>query len=79
MIYLEMKEQTIKDIELITGETFNRKDKLVDIKELKNAIEELLVEYDKLQEKLEDEKEQRDNYYKPKSKYEIVGMNERDF
>lgn len=78
-MYIEMKEQTIKDIELITGETFNRKDKLVDIEELKGAIEDLLVEYDKLQEKLEDEKEQRDNYYKPISKYENIGMNERDF
>ena len=78
-MYIEMKEQTIKDIELITGETFNRKDKLVDIEELKNAIEDLLVEYGKLQEKLEDEKEQRDNYYKPISEYENIGMNERDF
>lgn len=78
-MYIEMKEQTIKDIELITGETFNRKDKLVDIKELKNAIEDLLVEYGKLQEQLEDEKEQRDNYYKPISEYENIGMNERDF
>ena len=78
-MYIEMKEQTIKDIELITGETVNRKDKLVDIEELKNAIEDLLVEYDKLQEQLEDEKEQRDNYYKPISEYENIGMNERDF
>lgn len=78
-MYIEMKEQTIKDIELITGETFNRKDKLVDIEELKGAIKDLLVEYDKLQEKLEDEKEQRDNYYKPISEYENIGMNERDF
>lgn len=78
-MYIEMKEQTIKDIELITGETFNRKDKLVDIEELKDAIEDLLVEYDKLQEQLEDEKEQRDNYYKPISEYENIGMNERDF
>lgn len=78
-MYIEMKEQTIKDIELITGETFNRKDKLVDIEELKDAIKDLLVEYDKLQEQLEDEKEQRDNYYKPISEYENIGMNERDF
>lgn len=78
-MYIEMKEQTIKDIELITGETFNRKDKLVDIEELKGAIKDLLVEYDKLQEQLEDEKEQRDNYYKPISEYENIGMNERDF
>ena len=78
-MYIEMKEQTIKDIEFITGETFNRKNKLVNIKELKNAIEDLLVEYGKLQEKLEDEKEQRDNYYKPISEYENIGMNERDF
>lgn len=78
-MYIEMKEQTIKDIELITGETFNRKDKLVDIEELKDAIKDLLVEYDKLQEKLEDEKEQRDNYYKPISEYENIGMDERDF
>ena len=78
-MYIEMKEQTIKDIELITGETFNRKDKLVDIEELKDAIEDLLVEYDKLQEQLEDEKEQRDNYYKPISEYENIGMDERDF
>ena len=78
-MYIEMKEQTIKDIELITGETFNRKDKLVDIEELKSAIEDLLVEYDKLQEQLEDEKEQRDNYYKPISEYENIGMDERDF
>ena len=78
-MYIEMKEQTIKDIELITGETFNRKDKLVDIEELKDTIEDLLVEYDKLQEQLEDEKKQRDNYYKPISEYENIGMNERDF
>lgn len=78
-MYIEMKEQTIKDIELITGETFNRKDKLVDIEELKDAIKDLLIEYDKLQEQLEDEKEQRDNYYKPISEYENIGMNERDF
>lgn len=78
-MYIEMKEQTIKDIELITGETFNRKDKLVDIEELKDAIEDLLVEYDKLQEQLEDEKEQRDNYYKPINEYENIEMNERDF
>lgn len=78
-MYIEMKEQTIKDIELITGETFNRKDKLVDVEKLKNAIEDLLVEYGKLQEQLEDEKEQRDNYYKPISEYENIGMNERDF
>jgi hypothetical protein len=78
-MYIEMKEQTIKDIELITGETFNRKDKLVDIEELKDAIKDLLVEYDKLQEQLEDEKEQRDNYYKPISEYENIGMDERDF
>ena len=78
-MYIEMKEQTIKDIELITGETFNRKDKLVDIEELKDAIKDLLVEYDKLQEQLEDEKEQRDNYYKPKSEYENIGMNEMNF
>lgn len=78
-MYIEMKEQTIKDIELITGETFNRKDKLVDIEELKDAIKDLLVEYDKLQEKLEDEKEQKDNYYKPISEYENIGMDERDF
>lgn len=78
-MYIEMKEQTIKDIELITGETFNRKDKLVDIEELKDAIKDLLVEYDKLQEQLEDEKEQRDNYYKPISEYENIGMNERNF
>ena len=78
-MYLEMKEQTIKDIELITGETFNRKGGLIKLSELKDAIEDLLVEYDKLQEKLEDEKEQRDNYYKPKSEYEIIGMREEDF
>ena len=78
-MYIEMKEQTIKDIELITGETFNRKDKLVDIEELKDTIEDLLVEYDKLQEQLEDEKKQRDNYYKPISEYENIGMNEREF
>lgn len=78
-MYLEMKEQTIKDIELITGETFNRKGELIKLSELKDAIEDLLVEYDKLQEKLEDEKEQRDNYYKPKSEYEIIGMREEDF
>lgn len=78
-MYLEMKEQTIKDIELITGETFNRKGSLIKLSELKDAIEDLLVEYDKLQEKLEDEKEQRDNYYKPKSEYEIIGMREEDF
>lgn len=78
-MYLEMKEQTVEDIEYITGENFNKKGNLIKLSELKDAIEDLLIEYDKLKEKLEDEKEQREKYFQPKSEYEIIGMREEEF
>ena len=52
---------------------------LVSIDELVALIEEQQSEIENLKEKLEDEVEQREEFYKPKSPYEIYGVSERDF
>lgn len=52
---------------------------IVSIDELVALIEEQQSEIENLKEKLEDEVEQREEFYKPKSPYEIYGVSERDF
>ena len=46
---------------------------------LESLLEDLVTEYHRLEEKLEDEVEQREEFYKPLSPYEYLGVNERDF
>ena len=75
--YVELKEEVIKDVEEVLGERFHRKGNLVPIAEINDTLRDLLIEIDKKQEDLDDEIEQRKNYYKPKSHMEIEGVPER--
>ena len=52
---------------------------LVSIDELVSLIEEQQVEIDKLKEKIADEEQIREDFYRPKSPYEVCGISERDF
>ncbi len=52
---------------------------LVSIDELVALIEEQQSEIDSLKEKLEDEEQIREDFYKPKSPYDVYGVSERDF
>lgn len=78
-MYIELDKKLIEDIEKITMETFDKKDNLIPAGNIEETLKNLLHEIDKLKEQIEDEIEQRENYYKPKSEYELLGMSERDF
>lgn len=74
-----MEEKIIEQVEKVTGNTFNKKGNLIPVEEIEPTFEDLLCEINSLKEKIEDEIEQRENYYKPKSEYELLGISERDF
>lgn len=46
---------------------------------IESLLEDLVAEHHVLEEKLEDEIEQREEFYKPLSPYEYLGVSERDF
>lgn len=52
---------------------------LVSIEELFGKAEDLKCEVDELREKIEDNEQQIEDFYKPKSPYEIYGVSEKDF
>lgn len=79
MGYVEIDEKIIEEVEKVLGEKFERKGNLLKLEDIEDTLKDLLIEIDRKQEELEDEIEQREEYYKPKSKYEITGMKESDF
>ena len=79
-MYLKMENpDLIKEVNKETGTTYEINGEFLDYENIEPMIEDLLNEISILKEQLEDEIEQRDNYYKPKSEYEIIGMREEDF
>ena len=44
---------------------------MIPLEEIEGTIEDLLCEIDRLKEQLEDEKEQRENYYRPLTQREL--------
>ena len=44
-----------------------------------SLLEDLATEYHRKEEELEDEIQQRKDFYTPKSPYDVYGVNERDF
>ena len=54
-------------------------DVYVDDEYIESVLEDLVTEYHRKEEELEDEIEQRENYYTPKSPYDIYGVNENDY
>ncbi len=71
--------EKINEISKITRTDYELSGNFIPVESLMSVIEDLLIEIDRSKEELEDEVEQRENYYKPISKYEEVGMSERDF
>ena len=71
MGYIELDEKIIKEVEEVTFEKFHKIGNLIPLEEIEGTIEDLLCEIDKLKEQLEDEKEQRENYYRPLTQREL--------
>lgn len=44
-----------------------------------SILEDFITEYHRKEEELEDEIQQREDFYEPKSPYDVYGVNERDF
>ena len=71
MGYIELDEKIIKEVEEVTFEKFHKIGNLIPLEEIEGTIENLLCEIDILKEQLEDEKEQRENYYRPLTQREL--------
>lgn len=71
MGYVELDEKIIKEVEEVTFEKFHKIGNLIPLEEIEGTIENLLCEIDRLKEQLEDEKEQRENYYRPLTQREL--------
>lgn len=71
MGYIELDEKIIKEVEEVTFEKFHKIGNLIPLEEIEGTIEDLLCEIDRLKEQLEDEKEQRENYYRPLTQREL--------
>lgn len=71
MGYIELDEKIIKEVEEVTFEKFHKIGNLIPLEEIEGTIENLLCEIDRLKEKLEDEIEQRENYYRPLTQKEL--------
>ena len=51
----------------------------VSLEEFKNKLVDLMIELERKEEELNDEREQREEFYKPKSPYEVYGVSEKNF
>lgn len=71
MGYIELDEKIIKEVEEVTFEKFHKIGNLIPLEEIEGTIEDLLCEIDRLKEQLEDEIEQRENYYRPLTQREL--------
>lgn len=69
-----MSNESLRRILLTTGYI-----KEADKDAVYNYIQDLLSKINSLEEQLDDEREVRELYYKPKSEYEIVGMQPEEF
>ena len=71
-MYLKMENpELIKEVNKETGTTYEMKGEFLDFENIEPMIEDLLNEISRLKEKLEDEIEQRENYYRPLTKREL--------
>ena len=82
-MYLKYDEEKIDEIQKITDVDYDCIGNLIPAENIISMLEDLVYEYhkmkDELEEKLEDEIEQREEYYEPISKMRLAGMSERDF
>ena len=71
-MYLKMENpELIKEVNKETGTTYEMKGEFLDFENIEPMIEDLLNEISRLKEKLEDEIEQRENYYRPLTQREL--------
>lgn len=73
---IEIDKNLLNEISQIIGTVLSNP---ADEDDITYMLDELVSEYRRLEEKLEEEIEQRENYYEPISKMRIAGMSERDF
>lgn len=71
-MYLKMENsELIKEVNKETGTTYEMKGEFLNYENIEPMIEDLLNEISRLKEQLEDEIEQRKNYYRPLTKREL--------
>lgn len=71
-MYLKLENpELIKEVNKETGTTYEMKGEFLDYKNIEPMIEDLLNEISRLKEELEDEVEQRENYYRPLTQREL--------
>lgn len=66
MGYIQIDEEILKSVERETGTTCKKIGNLISLEDVEPLLEDLLNEIDRLKEQLEDEVEQRENYYVPR-------------
>jgi hypothetical protein len=72
IMYLKMENpELIKEVNKETGTTYEINGEFLDCENFEPMIEDLLNEISRLKEELEDEKEQRENYYRPLTQREL--------
>ncbi len=78
--YVKIEKKVLDKIEEITNTDYNAEDIYLTTESLISIIDDLLVELEKLQEKLNDLEENIDAYcYDKTHPYQFYGMSERDF
>ena len=71
-MYLKMENpDLIKEVNKKTGTTYEINGEFLNYENIEPMIEDLLNEISRLKERLEDEKEQRENYYRPLTQREL--------
>lgn len=71
-MYLKLENpELIKEVNKETGTTYEIKGEFLDYENIEPMIEDLLNEISRLKEELENEIEQRENYYRPLTQREL--------
>ena len=69
----------IREAEKITFTDYGLKDDLISVESMMAAIEDLLIEIDRLEQKYNDFEQEVEDNYKPYTKEEMYGVSNRDF
>ena len=78
--YVKIEKRVLEKIEEITNTDYNAEDVYLTTESLIYIIDDLLVEHERLQKKLDDLEENIDTYvYDKTHPYEFYGVSERDF
>lgn len=74
MGYVEVDEKILEKIHRITITNYENKGCFLPAESVQPMLEDLLYEIESLEEKLHDEVEQRESYYRPLSHRELEGV-----